>query len=75
MITEIQAINETSLQNIEQYAAISSRYDLLDKNCQFTVFGHSKDDHLEVDSALAGIEEKLGQLESEMNIELAYKVS
>lgn len=31
MIAEIQAINETNLQSIEEYNSISSRYDLLDK--------------------------------------------
>jgi hypothetical protein len=73
MIAEIQAINETNLQNIEQYSAISSRYDLLDTENQFTVFGQPKDDPLEIESTLASIEEKLGQFESEMKIELAYK--
>ena len=39
MIAEIQAINETNLQSIEEYTSISSRFDLLDKENQFTVFG------------------------------------
>lgn len=73
MITEIQAINETNLQSIEEYTSISSKYDLLDKDNQFTVFGQSKDDPLDVDSTLAALEEKLSQFESEINIELSYK--
>jgi hypothetical protein len=59
MITEIQAINETNLQSIEEYTSISSKYDLLDKDNQFTVFGQSKEDPLDVDSTLTALEEKL----------------
>ena len=73
MISEIQAINEMTLQSIEEYTNLSSRFDLLDKDNQFTVFGQSKEDPLEVESTLAALEERLGQFESEMNIELAYK--
>jgi hypothetical protein len=73
MVTELRSLNEMNLQNVEEFKSISSKVNILDKNNEFRILGkNGEEDESKIDKMVTDLEEKLLQLENEMDLELNY---
>lgn len=73
MVLELRTLNEMNLQNMEEFRSISSKVNILDKKNEFKILGNNgPEQDGEIDQIVEGLEDKLKQLESEMDLELAY---
>ena len=72
MVLEMRTLNEINLLNIEEFKSISSNINILDKSNEFKILGKIQEETDATDGFVLNLEQKLDQLEKEMDLELAY---